>query len=200
MEQTPITVGVPKNALKAALHCVAKNDSRSYLNGVLIELRGEHANIVSSDGHTLFACKVEVEEGGHTGQAAAIIVPAETVKAALKGLGKWTSNVALSSLPGGFYRLGDTAFTPIDGRFPDYMRVIPKTVSGKVGAFDPALVLCVSKAVAVFYGRGRPSLMMNGPTAPAVIVGATADCVGVVMPRRVDGGAKYRGFVPATHA
>jgi len=50
-----MTIQLNMNALEAALIAAAKNDVRHYLNGVHVEPLTDKVNVISTDGHMLFA-------------------------------------------------------------------------------------------------------------------------------------------------
>lgn len=188
---------IPINAFKAAIHCVAnKHDVRYYLQGVHIEVFGTQANVVATDGHCMLACKVAVE---NSESSVDLIIPTDTVKAALKAHSiKSYPFLSLDQLADGRYSLDDQLFTPIDGKFPDWKRIIPKAVSGEAGSYDPEIVLRVSKAVCAFYDCKHARLIQDGRLSAAVVCGNDDTCIGILMPWRVTEGIEYPGFSPAT--
>jgi hypothetical protein len=46
-------------------------------------------------------------------------------------------------------------FKRIDGKFPDYQRVVPKTVSGIAGQYHPHLLAIAQDAGEDIYGKGK---------------------------------------------
>ncbi|MGM0593775.1 MAG: DNA polymerase III subunit beta [Pseudomonadota bacterium] len=107
--------------------CMANQDVRYYLNGLLIELRQNALRAVATDGHRLALCDAELDLV--PGDITQIILPRKGVMELSRLLsdGDEGCNIELNS---NFIRLdlGDIVFTSklIDGRFPDYDRVIPK--------------------------------------------------------------------------
>ncbi|OOZ09374.1 DNA polymerase III subunit beta [Solemya velum gill symbiont] len=105
---------------------MAQQDVRYYLNGMLIEISAKRVRAVATDGHRLALSDAEVETGFE--EEKKIILPR---KAALE-LHRFLSDsetpvtIELSQNHIRFIR-GSTTFTSklIDGRFPDYERVIP---------------------------------------------------------------------------
>lgn len=196
---------IPINAFKAAIHCVAnKYDVRYYLQGVHVEVFGAQANVVATDGSCMLACKVAVENSESSFN---LIIPTDTAKAAVKSTiaNKWWDKrwLELTELTGGHYSLADQIFKPIDGKFPDWKRVIPKAVSGEAGSYNPEIVMRVSKAVCAFYDCKHARLIQGGPASgmggnPAVVCGTDDTCIGIIMPWRDNGGSEYLGFSPAT--
>ncbi|MBJ88992.1 MAG: DNA polymerase III subunit beta [Woeseia sp.] len=104
---------------------MAQQDVRYYLNGVLIETRGGLVRAVATDGHRLSMCEVELENTDLPQKQ--VIVPRKGVlelQRLLGGKGELTIELGDNHIR---VELGGIRFTSklIDGRFPDYERVIP---------------------------------------------------------------------------
>jgi DNA polymerase III subunit beta len=103
---------------------MAQQDVRYYLNGMLLESDGKMLRTVATDGHRLALCEMELAAGGPLQQ---VIVPRKGVLELQRLMGEeGTASVQVGS---NHIRvtLGDIRFTSklIDGRFPEYGRVIP---------------------------------------------------------------------------
>ena len=107
--------------------CMANQDVRYYLNGLLLELRDGGLRTVATDGHRLALCDVSCSI--IPADISQIIVPRKAVME-LSRLLQNDETVCQLQLNSNFLRitLGDVVFTTklIDGRFPDYERVIPR--------------------------------------------------------------------------
>jgi DNA polymerase-3 subunit beta len=106
---------------------MAQQDVRYYLNGLLIETDGKHLRAVATDGHRLAICECGLE--GKAKNAQQVIVPRKGVLELQRLLG---SEGMLDLAIGTNHiraQIGDVRFTSklIDGRFPEYGRVIPAT-------------------------------------------------------------------------
>lgn len=122
---------VPQATLKHLIEqthfCMANQDVRYYLNGLLLELRQNALRAVATDGHRLALSEAECEI--IPGDINQIIMPRKGVTELSRLLedSDQGCNIELNS---NFIRvdLGEIVFTSklIDGRFPDYDRVIPK--------------------------------------------------------------------------
>lgn len=105
---------------------MALQDVRYYLNGLLLELEPEQLRAVATDGHRLALAGL----GLHSALDAPkqVIVPRKGIQELLRLLGDMEEPVGLE-LGANHLRavLPDLRFTSklIDGRFPDYQRVIP---------------------------------------------------------------------------
>lgn len=99
----------------------AKKDVRYYLNAVLFEVKGGRLYIVATDGHRMAFAKVDASgESDHS-----FLVPLETVLQIIKHKGE---KVAIE-LDGDKVKANvngaDIAAPVVDGRFPDWRRVVP---------------------------------------------------------------------------
>lgn len=118
---------VLKHLIEQTLFCMANQDVRYYLNGLLFELRSNGLRAVATDGHRLALC--DMESDIIPGDINQIIVPRKGVMelARLLSDSDETCQIQLNS---NHIRidLGDVVFLSklIDGRFPDYERVIPR--------------------------------------------------------------------------
>jgi len=113
---------------------MAQQDVRYYLNGLLFETEGQHLRAVATDGHRL--ALAEVELGAKATRDEQVIVPRKGVlelNRLLDGDGQLAvvlgSNHIRVDLDG--VRLTSKL---IDGRFPDYERVIPSKAKNVVKA------------------------------------------------------------------
>jgi len=186
-------IDIKASTLKAALICAAKKDVRYYLVGVYLEFVrvGDAAmlHVVGTDGHMMFACTDTpiFEEGEVKPESFTMIIPAETVKLATKGKRDW---ITLSQVSETEYRLGDNLFTPIDGRFPDFRRAMPRSVSGEKARYDGALLTRADDALREYTGskRGVFYLHQNGESAGAMMADGA---IVVIMPMRYDAQSAY---------
>jgi DNA polymerase-3 subunit beta len=103
---------------------MAQQDVRYYLNGMLLETDGKMLRTVATDGHRLALCEMDLPSKG-TGQQ--VIVPRKGVLELQRLLG--TEGDVQIVIGSNHIRaqIGDVRFTSklIDGRFPEYSRVIP---------------------------------------------------------------------------
>jgi DNA polymerase-3 subunit beta len=121
---------------------MAQQDVRYYLNGMLLETGGKHLRAVATDGHRLALCEAELEGSVDEQQ---VIVPRKGVLELQRLMtGEGSLNIELG--PNHVrIQLDGIRFTSklIDGRFPEYDRVIPKESSNQLtaerGAFKSAL-------------------------------------------------------------
>jgi DNA polymerase III subunit beta len=124
------TLKVPQKEFKRLLEkthfSMAQQDVRYYLNGMLLETSAKVLRSVATDGHRLALCEIELAEGAKSGQQ--VIVPRKGVLELQRILGN-EDHILEVSIGSNHVRvqIGDIRFTSklIDGRFPEYGRVIP---------------------------------------------------------------------------
>lgn len=105
---------------------MANQDVRYYLNGMLLEVAGPIVRSVATDGHRLALCELTIDGADSNPQQ--VIVPRKGVlelQRLIGGEGECTLEIGTNHLRAS---LGGIRLTSklIDGRFPDYERVIPK--------------------------------------------------------------------------
>lgn len=105
---------------------MAQQDVRYYLNGMLLETEGSNLRAVATDGHRLALCEATVENGGLPSQQ--VIVPRKGVielHRLLSGEGELRVELGSNHIR---IEVDGIRFTSklIDGRFPEYQRVIPQ--------------------------------------------------------------------------
>jgi DNA polymerase-3 subunit beta len=105
---------------------MANQDVRYYLNGMLLEIAGPVIRAVATDGHRLALCELAIEGADSTPQQ--VILPRKGVLELQRLVGddgECGLSIGSNHLR---VQLDGIRFTSklIDGRFPDYERVIPK--------------------------------------------------------------------------
>lgn len=104
---------------------MAQQDVRYYLNGLLFEIDGKVARAVATDGHRLAMTQINLD--GAEIATTQVIVPRKAVLE-LQRLSSGQAEVEISVGTNHLrIQFGDIRFTSklIDGRFPDYGRVVP---------------------------------------------------------------------------
>jgi DNA polymerase-3 subunit beta len=113
---------------------MAQQDVRYYLNGMLLETGGKYIRSVATDGHRLALCQAELGDAKLAEQQ--VIVPRKGVLELQRLLsGEGSVDVVLGANHVRIH-LDGIRFTSklIDGRFPEYERVIPRDSSNEVRA------------------------------------------------------------------
>ena len=141
------TQGKLKSLLDKTAFAMAQQDVRYYLNGLLLELDGKQIRAVATDGHRLALCdslnEIEVK------QPIQIIVPRKGVLELSRLLKEEEEEVKVQ-ISANHIRVirEDLQFTSklIDGKFPDYDRVIPEMGKTPVLAEREALRQSLTRA------------------------------------------------------
>jgi len=115
-----------KKLLLSVQYAMAQQDVRYYLNGVLLIIEGNNLKVVATDGHRL-AFNAGAINGNHEKQE--IIMPRKAVTELCKLLGDTNESVEIEfttqQVKVSFSGI-NLISKVIDGKFPDYERVIPK--------------------------------------------------------------------------
>ena len=117
-----------KNLLEDTMFAMAQQDVRYYLNGLLLEIGPNSIRAVATDGHRL-ALK-DISESIDTADKIQAIIPRKGVIEAARLLKHNTEPVQITITKNHVrVQFDETQFTCklIDGRFPDYERVLPRT-------------------------------------------------------------------------
>jgi hypothetical protein len=176
---------IPVSTLKASLFTMAKKDVRFYLNGAFLDFR--KGRIVSTDGHCLFCGQIPYADHDP------VIIPREVIEQTVKSVGKrglsWAADMSIESgavkitVPGAMF-----CANLVDGKFPEYERIVSVNPSGESAQFDPNILLACYEAIAAYTtaGRAYPMLYPNGSSG-AIYAQSGTDAFCVVMPWRAGG-------------
>lgn len=135
--QWDTTLAVARGDLRLAIEktqfCMAQQDVRYYLNGVMLEMSGRTVKAVAADGHRLALCVAEL--GAEVSGERQVIVPRKAITEMARFLGDGSAPIEVSLSANHIRVVQDNlVFVSklVDGRFPDYHRVIPQTVKHEV--------------------------------------------------------------------
>jgi DNA polymerase-3 subunit beta len=137
------TVQVARKELQRLLEkthfSMAQQDVRYYLNGMLLEIDAESLRAVATDGHRLALCETSLAAKAKASQQ--VIVPRKGVlelQRVLTDQGPAELAIGTNHVRA---QIGDVRFTSklIDGRFPEYSRVIPAAAVNAIRADRDAL-------------------------------------------------------------
>ena len=191
-------ININPEIIKALLTTAAKSDVRYYLQGVLLEVRQDHATLVATDGHLLLAVPLQSDAIEGERIVGDYIIPRtllESVKPAKIGRTVLPLALEITASPGA---QGQTVYTltlkgathgidkPVDGRFPDWRRVMPETASGEPVQFDARLVSRFGDVYDALGGSKKfcaPVIHYNGTDA-ALVSNLGHGALGVIMPLR----------------
>lgn len=135
-----------KRLLDKTHFSMAQQDVRYYLNGMLLEADGKTLRTVATDGHRLAFCEAELEAAAASTQQ--VIVPRKGVLE-LQRLLSGDDNVEIAIGTNHVRaQIGEIRFTSklIDGRFPEYGRVIPPNPSKRIAADRDTLRAALQRA------------------------------------------------------
>ena len=115
-----------KNLLESVQYAMAHQDVRYYLNGILLITDGNKLKAVATDGHRLAYNETEIEG---VLEKSEIILPRKAVTELCKLLNNSEDKITLEFTPQQIKAVfSDVVLITkiIEGKFPDYERVIPK--------------------------------------------------------------------------
>lgn len=172
--------------LAAAAAFASKDEARYYLMGVCVEIEPRAVTYVATDGSRMIVYRSEVDDSDIPDNllTGCFIIPTEQCKCfklskedpgSAKIFGKGRLTIA--------HDFVDVTFAPIDGIYPDWRRVIPRTpMSGFIAQFNLKLLADFAKFGAAL-DHGSPFVAHNGSQAPAMVwFPGAPHCFGTIMP------------------
>lgn len=134
-------IEIPANDYNALLATAAKDDIRYYLDGIYFDIEAMCA--VATDGHALLRAPIIIQDD--TDRIAPFILPRLATKPPAGGWARidtdWqtVTYVTAKMIQKAVYQ-----YAPIDGKYPDYLRVIPDPdtlqPAFKALSFNPDLI------------------------------------------------------------
>lgn len=165
-DETSLLLSLPQVTLKSLLRQVefamAQQDIRYYLNGLLLEVNGSRLNIVGTDGHRLSFTSHALDSSYEKQE---LILPRKTVLELIKLLDDSEEPVELevSANQVNFAFSGIRLISKvIDGKFPDYTRVIPSGYSNSFIVARQSLLLAMQRASILSNEKYRGIRMVLG--------------------------------------
>lgn len=162
------SIDIPQRLLRrlieTTMFSMAQQDVRYYLQGLLLVADGSSLRTVATDGHRLAVNEGVLEEavnGVHE-----CILPRKTVQELRRNLLDDETPVQLGFAKGQIsFGLGDARLTSkiIDGRFPDYERVIPKEHPGLLIVEREELRQALGRVAIVASDKFRGVRLLAGP-------------------------------------
>lgn len=137
---------VLSHLIDATQFSMANQDARYFLNGMKFETEGNLLRTVATDGHRLAVCTMALEQSlpNHS-----VIMPRKGVLELNRLLHDYQESVRIQiGMNNIRIQLGNTMFTSklIDGRFPDYRRVLPRNADHILEADWTSLKQAFSRA------------------------------------------------------
>ena len=129
-EQTlPVNQKALKSLLEKTQFCMAQQDVRYYLNGLLFDLSGKQLRAVATDGHRMAVAVIALSNPAKKEQQ--LIVPRKGVQEIVRFLEDDDAKEVQLQLNANHLRINLNGLTftckLIDGRYPDYTKVIPES-------------------------------------------------------------------------
>ena len=182
------------NAL--AKHIAPKTEIRYYLCAVQFEVTDAGRFYVATDGHKLVTIRESRQDDDVNGE---YLIPRDVILG-IKMDKKYKVEMAEFQCDNGkasiTYCGTETRFGLVDGKFPDWRRVIPSKVSGEIAQFNPDYLVAIRDCAAATIGIGKCSglyLAHNGNSA-GLYQSGDVNFIGVIMPLRVD---RAESYIPA---
>jgi DNA polymerase-3 subunit beta len=176
-ESVTVTVSMAQKALKhlfAMTHfAMAQQDIRYYLNGTLLVFEPGTLRAVATDGHRLAHCHCAVETNNEPTE---VIVPRKTVLEMQRLLADSDDLVTIEVGTGQIrFRFGEVELISklVEGKFPDYKRVIPTNYTrhfdvsreALLGSLQRAAILTTDKLRSVRFQIGSNALIASSTNA-----------------------------------
>ena len=155
---------------------VSTEETRYYLNGVLLERADAELIATATDGHRMISRRVAAPDGAELpeGSSGSLIVPRAALSA-IEGLAKEARVTVRLSGVAIRVEAGETTLTSklVDGTFPDWRRVLPGEATARATCDRAALIAGVervatiaserTRAVRVEVGAGHLTLTVTSP-------------------------------------
>lgn len=201
---------IQHSTIKALLTFAAVKDIRTYLNGICVDVRAAtdarlaDVTLVATDGVILLAHPVPLADVEGVIEPGQYIIPRDALESVVPmKAGRTALPITLTiRTPAPTVDADGRTIaarpeveitgaatlrtTPIDGRYPDWRRVLPRTASGVPAPFDGRLIARIAKAYDHMNEKPKYfqlTIHHNG-TGPALITGWRGDGLGVIMPMR----------------
>ncbi|WP_392552230.1 DNA polymerase III subunit beta [Orbus wheelerorum] len=149
--QYDVDFSIPQKTLKQLIDSVqfsmANQDVRYYLNGMLFETENNLLKTVATDGHRLAVCALPI--GQNIPTTSSVIMPRKGVLELAKLVGDSDEPINIQIGNNNLrVNLADLTFTSklIDGRFPDYKKVLPRNPDKTLDASCEELKNALSRA------------------------------------------------------
>ena len=192
---------IAHDVIKALLMIASKKDIRYYLMGVLIDVRASDVTLVATDGCVMLAVPVEeadIEERtiGQFIIDRAMLDVIKPMKVGRDSLPITIGEEGACSVQGATTASGKL----VDGRYPDWRRVMPAMCSGEAGQYDPAYYGLWGDVRALLTGskgKAHPVIHQNGRAGCARVSHLGRGAIGIMMPLRTDAADLVADELPA---
>ena len=185
-----------RRLIEATMFSMAQQDVRYYLQGLLLVAQGATLRSVATDGHRLALNEADLETPLPADQEC--IIPRKTIQELRRNLLDDETPVRLGFAAGqvvfdfGMARLTSKV---IDGRFPDYERVIPRDQPATLTVEREDLRQALNRVAIVTSDKYRGVRLMAGPGGCRVVThNAEHEEAEEALPARYEGNEVEIGF------
>lgn len=149
-DETPLSLTIKQSLLKNLLsqvqYAMGHQDIRYYLNGLYMIIENDLIKLISTDGHRL--CYIE-EKINHVGEPVSVIIPRKTIIELYKLLQNISDDLEIDIFKNQIvFNFNNILLQSklIEGKFPDYNRVIPTSNTKNVMLKRSELMGCLQRA------------------------------------------------------
>lgn len=146
-----VNSNVLSNAISKIAFGISQDETRATMTGALLQINGDDARLVSTDGHRLCTHELNINNSNvEINETVDVIIPGRALKELLHILpaGRNAINVSIESNQI-IFEIADnmTVLTSrlIDGQFPNYHRILPRTYDKKIIVSAEQLYQCVKR-------------------------------------------------------
>ena len=164
----------------------AKKDVRYYMMGVNVEITPNGAYFVATDGHKMGIWHDDKITSPETIQH---VIPSTLIDQVSKVITKATNSIDIELQPLIEINYINNVFKApaIDGKYPDFRRVIPETINNEIAQFDPEFLMQFKKCACILNSVKNPDIAIghNGTgNGGSVVDIQNGKFLGVIMPYR----------------
>lgn len=156
------TRGELKKAIDVVAYCMADQDVRYSLNGMMVEAGKEGVALVATDGHRLAMCELEITVDIKESKQS--IIPRRAVIEMVKLLDASDEAVSLS-FSSYHVRMstGSNVYISklIDGRYPNYRAIIPSQENGTMQCNRTEIKSSISRAAILLADEKNKNIRLN---------------------------------------
>lgn len=171
--ETESRASLPQKTLKRLIalvqYAMAQQDIRYYLNGMLLVLNGKIIMVIATDGHRLSLASTEMEQDSAPQE---IIVPRKTVQELGKQLADSDDlihiEVRRNQVVFNFGRI-ELISKVIEGKFPDYNRVIPSNHQNQLNIGRMALLQALQRVAILSNEKFRGVRLVLSPSGLRIV-------------------------------
>lgn len=152
-----------KKLIHRVQYAMAQQDIRYYLNGLLLLAEAHNMKAVTTDGHRLAMCGVELK-GENSKQE--VILPRKTVTELIKLLSEDEALIDIELRPTqAKFSFANIIFESkvIDGKFPDYQKVVPTGYTKQITLSRLALLQAMQRTAILANDKFRGVRLMLTP-------------------------------------